>query len=190
MSMRDLIPWGRHERSASLPASFGGSDVSPFDVSPFLTLHREMNRLFDDVFSRFDGAMPSLFDRLSNPMAANSMATWPSVEIAETDTELRVSAELPGMSESDVDVSIGDDMLVIRGEKRAETEDTARQFSERSYGRFERRIPLPFEVDDGKAQASFQNGVLTVTLPKSPKAEARMKRIAINGKANGKTKHA
>jgi HSP20 family protein len=137
-----------------------------------------MNRLFDDVFSRFDGAMPSLFDRLSDPMAA-----WPSVEIAETDTELRVSAELPGLTETDVDVSVGDDRLIIRGEKRAETQDTARQFSERIYGRFERRIPLPFEVDDGKAQASFANGVLTVTLPKSPKAEARMKRIAINGQA-------
>jgi HSP20 family protein len=173
MSMRDLIPWGRHERSSSLPASFGGSDVSPF-----LTLHREMNRLFDDVFSRFDGAMPSLFNRMSG-----LMPSWPSVEIAETDTELRVSAELPGMSESDVDVSVGDDMLVIRGEKRAETEDTARQFSERFYGRFERRIPLPFEVDDDKAQATFQNGVLTVTLPKSAKAAARMKHIAINDKS-------
>jgi len=166
MHMRDLIPWGRHERSSSVPSSYRSDDVSPF-----LTLHREMNRLFDDVFGRFDSSMPAFFGR---------MPAWPSVEVTETDTEVRIAAELPGMGEKDVDVSISDDVLVIRGEKKAQVEDTARQFSERCYGRFERRIPLPFEVEDDRARASFENGVLTVTLPKSARAEAKTKRIAIN----------
>src|SRR6188768_1674580 len=86
---------------------------------------------------------------------------WPSMEVTESDKDVRVSAELAGMDEKDVDVTVSEDVLVIRGEKRADVEDKGRQFSERFYGRFERRIPLPFEVEDDKAQASFENGVLT-----------------------------
>jgi HSP20 family protein len=169
MNMRDLIPWGRNERSSSVPGAYRGEEASPF-----LTLHREMNRLFDDVFSRFDGGMPSLLGRVP---------AWPSVEATETDKDVRISAELPGMDEKDIEVLVDDDVLTIRGEKKAETEDKERRFSERYYGRFERVIPLPFVVEEDKVAASFENGVLTVTLPKSPKAEAKMKRIAINGKA-------
>ena len=165
MLMRDLIPWGRNARA---PAP-GVRD----EVSPFLTLHREMNRLFDDVFSRFESGSPSLF---------RSMPAWPSVEVVPSDQDVRVSAELPGMDEKDVEVLVDDDVLTIRGEKKAETEDKDRRFSERYYGRFERVIPLPFPVDEDKAEASFQNGVLTVTLPKSAKAEDKGKRIAIGGK--------
>jgi HSP20 family protein len=148
------------------------------EVSPFLTLHREMNRLFDDVFNRFEGGMPSLFGR--GP-------SWPSIEVNATDKELRVSAELPGLDEKDVEVLVDNDVLTIRGEKRSESEDKDRHFSERYYGRFERSIALPFEVEDGKAEASFKNGVLTVTLPKSAKAQEKAKRIPIGGGAN--TKH-
>jgi HSP20 family protein len=133
-----------------------------------------MNRLFDNVFSRFDSTMPSVF---------NQMSAWPSVEVVETDKDIRIVAELPGMDEKDVEVSVSDDVLTIRGEKKAEIDDRERAFSERYYGRFERRIPLPFEVEDDRAEASFENGVLTVTLPKSPMAEAKTKRIEISGKA-------
>jgi HSP20 family protein len=133
-----------------------------------------MNRLFDNVFSRFDSTMPSVF---------NQMSAWPSVEVVETDKDIRIVAALPGMDEKDVEVSVSDDVLTIRGEKKAEIDDRERAFSERYYGRFERRIPLPFEVEDDRAEASFENGVLTVTLPKSPMAEAKTKRIEISGKA-------
>jgi HSP20 family protein len=146
------------------------------DVSPFLTLHREMNRLFDDVFSRFDGTMPSLLGR---------MPSWPSIEAVETDKDVRVSAELPGMGEKDIEVLVDDDVLTIRGEKKAETEDKERRFSERYYGRFERVIPLPFAVEEDKVVASFNNGVLSVTLPKSAKAQEKAKRIPVNGKTKG-----
>jgi HSP20 family protein len=138
-------------------------------------LHREVNRLFDDMLDRFE-TVPSLMGR---------MPSWPSVEVTASDTDVRVAAELPGLEEKDVDVFVDDDVLTIRGEKKAETEDKERRFSERYYGRFERVIPLPFEVEDDKASASFANGVLTITLPKSPKAQEKARRIAIN--AN--TKH-
>ena len=104
-----------------------------------------------------------------------------------SDNEVRVSAELPGMDEKDVEVLVEDGTLTIRGERKSETEHKDRHFSERYYGPFERSISLPFEVEEDKAEASFRNGVLTVTLPKSAKAEDKAKRIAIN--AGSDTKH-
>src|SRR3954471_8061554 len=170
MALRNLISWGRDQ--PSVPSRRGE------EVSPFLTLHREMNRLFDDVFNTF-GNTPSLLGRLP---------TWPSVEVGQSDQDIRVSAELAGLDEKDVEVLVDDNALTIRGEKRSETEDQERRFSERYYGRFERVIPLPFAVEEDQAEASFANGVLTVTLPKSPKAEDKAKRIAI-GRKSDDTKH-
>jgi HSP20 family protein len=147
-------------------------------------LHREMNRLFDDVFNTI-GNTPSLLGR---------MPAWPSVEVIQSDKDVRISAELPGLDEKDVEVLVDDDVLTLWGEKKAETEDKERRFSERYYGRFERVIPLPFAVEENKAEASFAteasfaNGVLTVTLPKSAKAEDKAKRIAIGRNAED-TKH-
>src|SRR5918998_2020251 len=177
MAVRDLIPWGRNR--TSVPSTMQQSD----EASPFLTLHREMNRLFDDVFNRFDTGLPSAFGR----MPGWSGGSWPSLEVTASDHEVRVSAELPGMDQKDVEVLVDEDVLTIRGEKKAETEDQGRRFSERYYGRFERVIPLPFAVEQDKIAASFNNGVLTVTLPKSEKAQEKAKRILINGK--GKKKH-
>ena len=171
MNMRDLIPWGRNERS-SVPGSLRSDDVSPF-----VTLHREMNRLFDDMVSRFETGMPSLLGR----------GGWPSIEAIETDKDVRVSAELPGMDEKDVEVLVNEDVLTIRGEKKAETEDRDRGFSERYYGHFERRIPLPFEVEEDKAEASFENGVLTVTLPKNEKAQDKTRRIEVRSQGGEPT---
>ena len=176
MAVRDLIPWGRSR--SSVPSTMAGDEVSPF-----LTLHREMNRLFDDVFNRFEGGVPSLFSR----MPGWAGGAWPSLEVNASDKEVRVSAELPGMDEKDVEVLVDDGVLTIRGERKSETEDKDRHFSERYYGRFERSIALPYEVEEDKAEASFRNGVLTVTLPTSAKAQDKAKRIAIN--AGSDTKH-
>jgi HSP20 family protein len=166
MNMRDLIPWGRNAQTTPSPYREEGD--------PFLTLHREMNRLFDDVFRGFDIAPFGSFGGMGR------MAGWPSVEVSETDKDIRVSAELPGSEEKDVEVLMSDGVLTIRGEKRSEVEDKSRAFSERTYGRFERRIPLGWEVEEDKVNASFRNGVLTVTMPKSAKAAAKARRIAIN----------
>ena len=102
------------------------------------------------------------------------------MDLAETDKEVTVTADLPGMEEKDVELVLQDGLLTLRGEKRSETEDQDRQFSERYYGRFERRIPLDVEVQADKAEARFKNGVLTVTLPKNPEAQSKAKRISIN----------
>ncbi|AMG72550.1 Hsp20/alpha crystallin family protein [Sphingopyxis granuli] len=104
---------------------------------------------------------------------------WPSVEISDGEKEIKVTAEVPGLEEKDIEVLLDDGVLTLKGEKRSETEDKDRQFTERFYGRFERRIPLGYEVKDDKVDARFRNGVLTVTLPKSEKAQSQVKRIAI-----------
>jgi HSP20 family protein len=166
MAMKDLVPWSR------------GRDVSVRrgEDSPFLTLHREMNRLFDDVFRGFD-VTPFGSDRFFDRVGRN----WPSVEVSETDKEIKVIAELPGLDEKDVKLELANGMLAITGEKKTETEDKDRLFSERYYGRFERRIPVE-DVDEEKISAAFKNGVLTVTLPKVAQAQSKVKRIAINGR--------
>ena len=162
MTMRDLIPWGRNQQTPSRYREQG---------DPFMTLHREMNRLFDDVFRGFD---------ISPFGSMGRMPGWPNVEVVETDKDVKVAAELPGLDEKDVEVLMSDGVLTIRGEKKSKVEDKERAFSECTYGRFERRIPLGWEVEEDKVEASFRNGVLTVTMPTSGTAAAQVKRIAIN----------
>lgn len=167
MSVRDLIPWGRSSEN-QVPTVFRDGERDPF-----LSLHREVNRLFDDVFRDLGSSFPSL-------SRANAFGGgWPSIEISDTETEIKVTAEVPGLEEKDIEVLLDDGVLTLKGEKRSETEDKDKQFSERFYGGFERRIPLGYEVKDDNVDARFQNGVLTVTLPKSEKAQSQVKRIAI-----------
>ncbi|GLS99350.1 heat-shock protein Hsp20 [Sphingobium jiangsuense] len=169
MAFRDLIPWSRQENRLPVPVS---ADTGREAGHPLLSLHREVNRLFDDVFRGF--GMPSL-------SGFGREIGWPRVEFGETDKEIRVTAELPGLDEKDVEITVEDDVLTLRGEKRSETEDKDRGYSERSYGRFERRIALPRGVDRDGAKATFSNGVLTVTLPRTEGQDDRVRRIPING---------
>ena len=81
---------------------------------------------------------------------------WPSVEVSDGEKEIRVTAEVPGMEEKDIEVLLDDGMLTLRGEKRSETQDEKRQFSERFYGRFERRIPIGTEIEEDKIAAELQ----------------------------------
>ena len=105
------------------------------------------------------------------------MTGWPSIEVKDSDNEVLVTAEVPGMSEKDVELLLDNGSLTIRGEKKGERDE--RGYSERWYGRFERQIPLPSSVDEERCRADFRDGVLTIQLPKSAEAEDR-KRIPIN----------
>jgi HSP20 family protein len=161
MMMRDLVPWGRTR--AAVPAPRGE------ETSPFLALHREMNRLFDDFFRGFDAPMGLA------PFGLNG--TWPRVEVDETEKDVKVVAELPGMSEKDVQVTLHDGLLTLKGERNSETNGAT--YSERWQGRFERSLQLGSEVDPDKVDAAFKNGVLTITVGKRPEAQSSVKRIPI-----------
>ncbi len=178
MNMRDLIPWGRNQQTPSRARDMDERYLSREVGEPFLALHREMNRLFDDVFRSFD---PMPLD------SSGRRGAWPHLEVVETDKEVRVCAELPGLSEKDVEILLDDGLLTIKGEKRVEQEDEGRRFSERFYGQFMRQLPVG-EVEEDQVQASFKDGVLTVTMPKTARSQEKARRIAINSKTE-ETKH-
>lgn len=160
MNVRDLVPWGRNDRDLSMAA---GNEPT----NPVLTLHREMNRMFDDVFRSLD-----------TPFGAMSRAYGPSLDIDETETEYRVTAELAGLGKDDVEIVFDDGVLSIRGEKQGEKRE-GRALSERWFGRFERRVSLP-DADEGAAKAEFRDGLLTIRLPKTQRAREKVHRIPIN----------
>ena len=163
MALRDLVPWKDSSRNVAVQRNETGN--------PLLALHREMNRMFDDVFRGFDLAP-------FGPTRALNGLGWPQIDIDETDREVRITAELPGLDEKDVSLEISNGVVSIFGEKKSESEDKARRFSKRYCGRFERCIPLE-DVDEDKVSAAFKNGVLTITVPKSAEAK-NVRRIAIN----------
>lgn len=160
-----------------MPPFHPGSGMFPSD--PFLSLHREMNRLFDDVFRGID--VPAA----TGSKGQGEVGTFvnASINVSETDREIRITAELPGVSEQDIDIRLDDDVLTIRGEKKFERMDDKENyhFVERSYGTFQRSLRLPYAINPEQVQASFENGVLTVTLPKTERQE-RSRRIQIQGR--------
>lgn len=163
MAVTELMPWKRSQR---LPVQ----RIEPLqDRDPFLALYREMNRLFDEVWNGFGFSPVSAYDHYGAP----------SVDLVETDEGFRLSAELPGVDGKDIEVLLTEDTLTIRGEKKSEDESRERRVGERVYGKFERRISLPDEVEADKVEASFKNGVLSVRLPRSGKAQENVRRIPL-----------
>jgi HSP20 family protein len=115
------------------------------------------------------------------PFRRGGIGRAPAVDIAETDKGYEITAELPGMDESNIGVKFADGTLTIKGEKRGEKEEKNKDWylSERRYGSFQRSFGVPDGVDTDKIEANFKNGVLTVTLPKTPQAQRSEKKIAI-----------
>jgi HSP20 family protein len=154
MNVKSLIPWRKNRGLEE--HRFGERDSS------FHALHREMNRMFNDFLRDMDG----------RPASA-----WPQIELSETQDELRVVAELAGIEQRDVDMTLDEGVLTLKGQKRLEKSGTV--YSERWEGAFERMIPVGQDVDPDKVKASFKNGVLTIRLPKKPEAQRQVKRISI-----------
>ena len=107
-------------------------------------------------------------------------SSWPNIEVRRKDGELLVTAEVPGMSEDDIELSLDDGMLVIRGERRSEDGDEASGYSERFYGQFERRMSLPQGIQEDKVSAEFRDGVLRIHLPHDEQMSLSGRRIPIN----------
>lgn len=144
--------------------------------APFSEMSRmrdEMDRMFNRFFEPFQERGTEVM-----PWAGGRV---PSVDVYDREKELVVEAELPGINKEDVDISIEDHTLTIRGETKQEEEKKEEGFyrHERQYGRFVRSIPLPVAVKSDQAHAKFENGVLEIVLPKAEE-EAKGKKIAIH----------
>jgi len=148
-------------------------------MDPFREFQRQINRLFDDFFSDF--ALAPRWWGGERELAP--VGFTPRVDVCETDKEVRVSAELPGMDEKDITVELDDAAVTIRGERKEESEDKGKNWyrREQSYGSFYRMIPLPASVDGEKATAKFKKGVLAITLPKREEDRSKRKSIKIEG---------
>ena len=155
----NLVPWKKKETTEH----------------PLANLRDEMNRLFDSFWR--GEFLPEKF-----PFAR----TFPSVEVTETDTEVVVRAEVPGLEAKDIDLSISGDALLIQGEKKEEKEEKHKEYYHREthYGSFSRSVALPSAVDVEKVQAECKKGVLKVTFGKVPGQKAR--KIAIRGEKTEK----
>ena len=160
MDVKSLVPWRR-----------GGGEISKSGAAQaapsIFGLHRQMNRLFDDFFQDFEG-----------PLSRGFATSWPALEVQDSEKDIKIVAELPGMEEKDIDLSLRDGVLTIKGEKTRKTDGAV--YSEHWHGQFTRAVELGPDIDPDKVKASFDKGVLTVTIEKQPNPKAETKKIAIN----------
>lgn len=184
---KKLAPWNwfkkeqeEQQAAASLPVQRNDLPVAAGAVSPILQLHREIDRLFDDAFRGFG------FPALAVP---GWPSEWPgmlkpALDIQETDQQYRITFEVPGVEEKDIQITLNNDVLVVRGEKRQEQEKKEGGFHrvERSYGSFQRALNLPGDANQDSIKADFKNGVLTITMDKREAGVPKQGRsIPING---------
>lgn len=160
------------DSKAPAPAAFGWPSVD--------ALRREVDHLFDD-FGRGAWLRPFQSSSLDPIFRRGFSFSAPAVDVVEKDTAFELTAELAGIGAKDIDVSVKDGNLVIKGEKKAEKEETAKDYylKERQYGSFERLIPMPKGVDPSAVEARFNNGVLTVSMPKTVEAQKPAKKIEV-----------
>ena len=168
--VRQLLPLGKRERD--LPVRHHETD------HPVVALQRETNRLFDDFLLR------SLSPSLTAVSPFGDLAAgvgWPRMDIDESPEEVRIRADLAGLDRDEVDVSLVDGVLTIRGEKKGEDEDIGRHHyrRERFYGAFSRSVQIPADVDLDRIKAKMKKGVLLITMPKLGDRETRGRRISI-----------
>lgn len=159
--LKDLLPSKKKDNSMAVK-----------NEHPFQELHREMNRLFENFFDKQED-FPSLFGK-DNILS-------PKFDISETDDAIQVTAELPGIDEKELDVSLDDNVLTIKGEKKEEHEKKKKNYhlAERSYGTFQRSFSLPSGIDREKIKAQFKKGVLNLSIPKTEEAKAKQKKIKV-----------
>ena len=141
---------------------------------PFYSLQREMNSLFDNFFWGFDVA--------PRGSAAAGMGMFtPSIDVKENEKEFIIKAELPGVEEKDIEVTVTNDAVTIQGEKKEEKEDKDKNYyyMERSYGSFSRVIPLEAEIESNKAEARFKNGILDIKIPKNQSVKEKGTKVPI-----------
>jgi HSP20 family protein len=170
MALGEMVPW----RWGSLRRSARDEKALEGFRGDIVSLHREMDRLCESLWN--DGFSSSL---LSGDWSR--MDVTPQLDVTEDDKSFSVKIDLPGMDEKDVDVTLSDRVLTIRGKKEEEKETKEKDYyrRERAYGSFRRNIEIPAAVDSSRIDASFKKGVLTINLPKTKEAQDKVKHIEV-----------
>lgn len=166
------------DKNESSPPSTTTRQQAPSVYDPFSTLRQQVDRLFDDF-----GRWPSLWGgEAARPMQEWIGGNWGAIDVSETDEAFRISVELPGCEEKDIDISARSDVLTIRAEKRAERSEEKKKnyhLTERRFGAFARSFRIPEQVDEEHISASFRNGVLELVMPKTAEAKKQARRIEV-----------
>jgi HSP20 family protein len=187
LDLKKWAPWNWFKKeqeeqrgASSLPVQHNELSAGAGQLSPILQLHREIDRLFEDAFRGFG------FPALTLPRLPSD---WPgllkpALDIQETDKQYVITLEVPGVEEKDIQLTLDNDVLTVRGEKRQEqeTKESGYHRIERAYGSFQRALNLPENANQDSIKASFKNGVLTITIDKrETSAPKRGRLIPING---------
>ena len=156
-----------------IPSYWNNRKLQKREDNTMLAIQRQINDLFDGFFNNFS-LVP--FEELQK-----HDSFVPKVDIKETKKDIRVSAELPGMDGKDIDLTLTEGTLIIKGEKNSEAEDKKEGYHriERSYGSFSRVIHLPEGIDEKKVEANYKKGVLKIVIPKTSKAQEKQKKIEV-----------
>mgnify|MGYP001142520202 FL=1 len=162
MNFGSLIPW---RDKSNVPMSREEA------TDPFVSLRRDVDRIFEEAFNGFGRGLSAW---------SGASAVTPTLDIADTDTEVVVTAELPGLDEKDFEVTLAGDILTIKGEKKAEAErrNGDAYYVERRFGQFSRSVRLPFEAEES-IEAKYDKGVLTIRIPKPADAQRSVRRIEV-----------
>ena len=165
MALTDLVPWKKNRSNIRVRRDYDDA------IEPF---RQEMNNLLNRFFGDWEldpfGSITSIAGEFT-----------PMVDVKEDDEAITITAELPGMDEKDIDVTLSKDSVTIKGEKTEEKEDKGKNYyrSERRFGAFHRAIPLTSEIDEEKVEAKFKKGVLSLKLPKTEDAVRQRKKIKV-----------
>jgi HSP20 family protein len=185
MDIKKLAPWNwfkkeQEDAGKSVPVhnpsvneTLGGGD------HPLVSFHREFDRLFNTMLHGF-GMPPLGLSRTAWPALTHDILK-PTLDISSTENAYTASVEVPGVKEDDVKLELSDGTLIIRGEKKQAKESKDKDFYciERSYGAFRRVLSLPEDVDHDHIRAVFENGVLTITMPRKALPKSKVKRIEV-----------
>lgn len=166
LDLKSLVPWG--QKSENVPGA--RQDRS----DPFKSFRTEIDRVFDDFFNTGFG--------LAKHNGSNGWSNLtPQIDVKETEKEIVVTAEIAGVDEKDLDVTLSGDVLTFKGEKKHENETNENGYHhvERHFGSFSRSVRLPFEAGEQEIDADVKNGVLTVKIPKPEDFQQKVKRIEI-----------
>lgn len=177
MELKNLLtPWNWFKKEEEQSQSGRSLNVVKGTDHPLSRLHHDLDTLFDQVFGQF----PMRSSGSKNGRMSEGLI-MPQVDIGESQKEYIITVEVPGVQEKDIDLTLIDGTLTIRGEKRSEHEEKKKHYHrvERSYGSFRRILSLPIDADENSVKAKFKDGILTITIGKDPQAKSSVRKIAI-----------